>query len=123
MLLRRSGYRGRSGAFRRSAVSCSPRMELRIEHLLLVVALLLFASILASKTSGRLGVPTLLLFLLWCAGMASMLRFVVGLAPVTLTAMQLLSRRWWLFIPTLGLILVGGWFGTIGWLTGVLTLV
>jgi hypothetical protein len=57
------------------------------------------------------------------AGMASMLRFVVGLAPVTLTAMQLLSRRWWLFIPTLGLILVGGWFGTIGWLTGVLTLV
>ena len=34
-----------------------------IEHMLLVGALLLFASILASKTSGRLGVPTLLLFL------------------------------------------------------------
>ncbi len=38
-------------------------LEIRIEHLLFVGALLLFASILASKTSGRLGVPTLLLFL------------------------------------------------------------
>ncbi len=38
-------------------------MELHVEHLLLIGALLLFASILASKTSGRLGVPTLILFL------------------------------------------------------------
>ena len=57
------------------------------------------------------------------AGMASMLRFVVGLAPVTITAMDLLSRRLWLFVPALGLILVGGYFGTVGWLTRVLTLV
>jgi len=57
------------------------------------------------------------------AGMASMLRFVVGLAPVTITAMDLLSRRLWLFLPALGLILVGGYFGTVGWLTRVLTLV
>ncbi len=33
------------------------------EHLLLIGALLLFASIIASKTSGRLGVPTLILFI------------------------------------------------------------
>ena len=38
-------------------------MDIGIDHMLLVGALLLFASILASKTSGRLGVPTLLLFL------------------------------------------------------------
>ncbi|MBK6341093.1 MAG: potassium/proton antiporter [Flavobacteriales bacterium] len=38
-------------------------MELHVEHMLLLGALLLFASILASKTSGRLGVPTLILFL------------------------------------------------------------
>ena len=38
-------------------------MEVHVEHLLLIGALLLFASIVASKTSGRLGVPTLILFL------------------------------------------------------------
>jgi len=57
------------------------------------------------------------------AGMASMLRFVVGLAPVTITAMSLLSGRPALYYGTLGVILVGGYFGTVGWLTGVLTLV
>lgn len=57
------------------------------------------------------------------AGMASMARFVVGLAPVTLTAMDLLSRRTSLYYLSLVVILGGGYFGTIGWLTGVLTLV
>ncbi len=38
-------------------------MDIRIEHILLVGAVLLLVSILASKTSGRLGVPSLLLFL------------------------------------------------------------
>lgn len=57
------------------------------------------------------------------AGMASMLRFVVGLAPVTITAMTLLSRPTALFGLSLAVILAGGYFGTIGWLTGVLTLV
>ena len=57
------------------------------------------------------------------AGMASMLRFTVGLAPLTITAMSLLSRRTALYGVSLAIILVGGYFGTIGWLTGVLTLV
>ncbi|HTO27659.1 MAG TPA: hypothetical protein VL017_03625 [Devosia sp.] len=57
------------------------------------------------------------------AGLASMLRFVVGLAPVTITAMTLLSRSRALYILGLGVILIGGYFGTVGWLTGVLTLV
>jgi hypothetical protein len=57
------------------------------------------------------------------AGLASMLRFVVGLAPVTITAMTLLARWRLLYTVALGVILVGGYFGTVGWLTGVLTLV
>lgn len=57
------------------------------------------------------------------AGLASMLRFVVGLAPITITAMTLLSGSRVLFLVTLPAILVGGYFGTVGWLTGVLTLV
>ncbi|ASB49346.1 potassium/proton antiporter [Alkalitalea saponilacus] len=39
-------------------------MSIPIEQLLLVISLLLFISILAGKTSYRLGIPTLLLFLL-----------------------------------------------------------
>ncbi|QQR35961.1 hypothetical protein JI749_16755 [Devosia oryziradicis] len=57
------------------------------------------------------------------AGLASMLRFVVGLAPVTVTAMTLLARSRVVYLVSLGVILVGGYFGTVGWLTGVLTLV
>ena len=38
-------------------------MTLSVENILLIAALLLLASILASKTSGRLGVPSLLLFM------------------------------------------------------------
>jgi hypothetical protein len=57
------------------------------------------------------------------AGLASMLRFVVGLAPVAITAMTLLARSRMLCVVSLGIILVGGYFGTVGWLTGVLTLV
>lgn len=57
------------------------------------------------------------------AGLASMLRFVVGLAPVTVTAMTLLARWRLVHIVSLGVILIGGYFGTVGWLTGVLTLV
>jgi len=57
------------------------------------------------------------------AGLASMLRFVVGLAPVSVTAMSLLARRPWLAYAGLAVIVVGGYFGAVGWLTGVLTLV
>jgi hypothetical protein len=57
------------------------------------------------------------------AGLASMARFTVGLAPVTVTAMTLLSRSSALYYVGLGIILIGGYFGTVGWLTGVLTLV
>ena len=57
------------------------------------------------------------------AGMASMARFVVGLAPVPVTAMSLIGTRPWIACLALVIILIGGYFGTVGWLTGVLTLV
>lgn len=38
-------------------------MSISVEQILLIAALLMLASILASKTSGRLGVPSLLLFM------------------------------------------------------------
>ena len=57
------------------------------------------------------------------AGLASMLRFVAALAPVPVTAMSLLAARPWLSYVALAVIIIGGYFGTVGWLTGVLTLV
>jgi hypothetical protein len=57
------------------------------------------------------------------AGMASMPRFVAGLAPVCLMAMTLLAARWWLFALALLVLLVGGYFGTIGWVTEYVSLV
>jgi len=58
-----------------------------------------------------------------CAGTISFVRFMAGLAPVCLMAMALLSGRSWLFAATLLVLLVGGYFGTLGWLTGYLSLV
>lgn len=57
------------------------------------------------------------------AGMASMLRFVSGLAPVPLLLCELLARNRVVFAIALLLLLVGAWFGTVGWLTEYLALV
>ncbi|GLQ54508.1 hypothetical protein [Devosia nitrariae] len=57
------------------------------------------------------------------AGMASMPRFVAGLAPVCLMAMTLLAARWWLFALALLVLLVGGYFGAFGWITEYVALV
>lgn len=57
------------------------------------------------------------------AGMASMLRFVAGLAPVSLLAAELLARHRWLFAAGLLAMVASGYWTTIGWLTGYLTLV
>ena len=57
------------------------------------------------------------------AGMASMLRFVAGLAPLPMLACELLARPRWSFAAALVLLLAGGWFGTVAWLTGNLALV
>lgn len=57
------------------------------------------------------------------AGMASVLRFTAGLAPMPLLLTQLLASRRWLFAVALLGFLAAGYFTTIGWLTGYLSLV
>ena len=57
------------------------------------------------------------------AGMASMLRFVAGLAPLPLMLTELLGRNRWLFVASLVLFVASGYVTTIGWLTEYLTLV
>lgn len=57
------------------------------------------------------------------AGMASMLRFTAGLAPMPLMLTELLAARRWLFAVSLLVFLASGYFTTIGWLTGYLSLV
>lgn len=69
------------------------------------------------------------IFCLFCiiiplaAGLASMLRFMAGMAPITITAATLLGKNRWLFaISLLGLI-TGAWFVTLAWLGGNVALV
>lgn len=57
------------------------------------------------------------------AGMASVLRFTAGLAPIPVMLTQLLASRRWLFAAALLGFLAAGYFTTIGWLTGYLSLV
>lgn len=57
------------------------------------------------------------------AGMASMLRFVAGLAPMPIMLATLAAKRTWSFWLLLALLMVGAWYGTVGWLTEYLALV
>ncbi len=57
------------------------------------------------------------------AGMASMLRFTAGLAPMPLMLCELLGRNRLVAALALLAMLVGAWYGTVGWLTGHLALV
>ena len=57
------------------------------------------------------------------AGLASMLRFMTAMAPLTITLMTLLARWRWLFAVSLATILVSAFFVTLGWLGGNVALV
>ena len=57
------------------------------------------------------------------AGMASTLRFTAGLAPVPLVLADLAGRSRIVAALSVLVLLVGGYFGTVGWLTGYLSLV
>ncbi|WEK04836.1 MAG: hypothetical protein P0Y65_00840 [Candidatus Devosia phytovorans] len=57
------------------------------------------------------------------AGLASMLRFMTAMAPLTITLMTLLGRWRWLFVVSLLTILIGAWFTTLAWLGGNVALV
>lgn len=57
------------------------------------------------------------------AGLASMVRYVMGLAPLTMLACTLLSRNRLLWLAGFVLFLAGCWFNTIAWMEGSLVLV
>lgn len=57
------------------------------------------------------------------AGLASMMRFMAAMAPITITAATLLARWRWLFIVSLAGLLAGAWFTTLAWLGGNVALV
>ncbi|SEQ14683.1 hypothetical protein SAMN05428969_2185 [Devosia sp. YR412] len=57
------------------------------------------------------------------AGLASMMRFMAAMAPITITAATLLARWRWLFIVSLVGLLAGSWFATLAWFGGNVALV
>jgi hypothetical protein len=57
------------------------------------------------------------------AGMASTMRFTAALGPVALEFCRFLSANRWVFAGALLLLLVGGYWATVGWFTGWLGLV
>lgn len=82
------------------------------------------ATVLLVRRQFAMGVYALICITLpLFAGMASMLRFNAALAPIPLLLTQLLATKRWLFVTALLGFLVAGYFTTIGWLTGYLSLV
>jgi hypothetical protein len=57
------------------------------------------------------------------AGLASMLRFMAGMAPLTIALMTLLAKYRWLFVLSALGLLGGAWFTTLAWLGGNIALV
>ena len=57
------------------------------------------------------------------AGLASMLRFMAGMAPLTITLMTLLARNRAIFALSLATLLTSAWFVTLAWLGGNVALV
>lgn len=57
------------------------------------------------------------------AGLASMVRFMTGMAPLTITLMTMLAKTRWLFALSALAMLAGAWFTTLAWLGGNIALV
>ena len=57
------------------------------------------------------------------AGLASMMRFMTGMAPLTITLMTILGRNRITFVLSLLALLAGAWFTTLAWLGGNIALV
>lgn len=60
----------------------------------------------------------LAIFIPLAAGLASMLRFMAAMAPLTITLMTLLAKYRWLFWLSLVLLLIGSFTTTLAWLGG-----
>ena len=83
----------------------------------------LIVALILRKRFGMAIYATIALTLPLFAGMASMLRFVTGLAPMPLMLSELLARNRWVFGVSLIAFLAGGYGVTIAWLSGVISLV
>lgn len=57
------------------------------------------------------------------AGLASMLRFMAGMAPLTITAATILGKNRIVFALSLAVLIAGAWFVTLAWLGGNIALV
>ena len=57
------------------------------------------------------------------AGLASMLRFITAMVPLTITAATLLGRNRIIFVISLAGLIIGAWFTTLAWLGGNVALV
>lgn len=91
---------------------------------LAAVAGLILTGVLAWRRQWPAVVFALLaIFIPLAAGLASMLRFMAGMAPLMITLMTLLAKHRVLFAASLVVLLVGAWFTTLAWLGGNIALV
>ena len=88
-----------------------------------IVGYVLAGVLLWKRRFGMAAYSLIALTLPLFAGMASMLRFVSGLAPMPLMLCELLGRNRVVAVVALLAMLVGAWYGTVGWLTQYLALV
>lgn len=91
---------------------------------LAAVAGLILTGILAWRRQWPAVIFALLCILIpLAAGLASMLRFMAGMAPLTITLMTILGRNRPIFVLSLVALLAGAWFTTLAWLGGNIALV
>jgi hypothetical protein len=88
-----------------------------------IVGYALAIALLVRKRYGMAVYALICLTLPLFAGMASVARFTAALAPMPLMLTELLASRRWLFAVSLFVLLAAGYFTTVGWLTGYLSLV
>lgn len=85
---------------------------------------LVLTSVLAWRRQWPAVVFALLCVLIpLAAGLASMMRFMAGMAPLTITLMTILGRNRVIFALSLVALLAGAWFTTLAWLGGNIALV
>lgn len=91
---------------------------------LAAVAGLILTGVLAWRRQWPAALFALLCILIpLTAGLASMLRFMAGMAPLTITLMTILGRHRIVFALSLAALIAGAWFTTLAWLGGNIALV
>jgi len=65
----------------------------------------------------------LVIFIPLAAGLASMLRFMAAMAPLTITLMTILAKNRIVFVLSLAVLLIGAYTTTLAWLGNNIALV